>query len=55
MTIRARRLLTYLVLAAACYGVGLTAGVEAAFIVFIIVGGICELLFWKELFFPARR
>ena len=53
MATRATRLLFYLALAIICYLSALRFGTGAGFLVFLIAGGVGELLFWKELLWPS--
>ncbi len=50
-----KRILFYLGLAVLCYFIAMVAGGGVAFGVFITLGAVAELLFWKELFWPKRR
>ena len=54
MISRFPRLLTYLVLALVCYAISAVAGFRGALVVFLLLGGGLELMFWKELFWPKR-
>ena len=53
MATRSKRVFFYLILALVCYGASFVAGGQAAFVAFLLVGAVGELMFWKELFFPA--
>ena len=55
MNTQAKRVLFYLTLALVCYAIAVTAGGGVAFGVFMVAGGVGELLFWKELIWPSRR
>jgi hypothetical protein len=48
------RILAYLALAIVCYFIAMSLGPRTAALVFFLLGGFLELLFWKNLLFPNR-
>lgn len=55
MRSRTGRLLTYLALALVCYAISAVAGFRGALVMFLLLGGLLELMFWKELLWPRRK
>jgi len=55
MSSRFPRILTYLVLALLCYAISTMVGARLAMMVFLLLGGALELMFWKEIFWPKRE
>lgn len=55
MSSRLPRILAFLFLALLCYAISTMVGARIAMVLFLVLGGVLELMFWKEIFWPRRE